>query len=200
VDVYALGLVLLEALTGTRPFTGTSVEMALARLSHAPEIPAALPGPWRALLLAMTARAPQDRPTATEVLARLRGDSVPPVVRVPRGVSPRVALSGTAVAFALLLGAAAWTSLPVPSGAASAASAHHAHLTPAPQPTAAAPEAPSFVPATAGVDPPPPVSRVSTHHGRHHHARQHRPDPRHHYRGHHRHVKHHHHDGKHHHH
>ena len=42
-DVYALGLVLLECLTGRREYPGNAVEVALARLHRPPEVPASLP-------------------------------------------------------------------------------------------------------------------------------------------------------------
>ncbi len=77
-DVYSLGLVLLEALTGHREYAGVSVETALARLERPPVVPPDLPDPLRPLLLAMTARDPQDRPSAAEVAAVLRGAAVPP--------------------------------------------------------------------------------------------------------------------------
>jgi tRNA A-37 threonylcarbamoyl transferase component Bud32 len=70
-DVYALGLVLLECLTGRKAFTGTIVEVAAARLNTAPPIPAELGRAWRSLLERMTRRAPADRPTAAEVAVRL---------------------------------------------------------------------------------------------------------------------------------
>ena len=61
-DVYALGLVLLEALTGVRAYRGTVLEQALARLWRQPEIPASLGPRWSALLGAMTDRDPLRRP------------------------------------------------------------------------------------------------------------------------------------------
>jgi hypothetical protein len=64
VDVYALGLLLLECLTGRTEYTGTTVEVALARLTRAPRVPDTLPPRWRALLSAMTAQDPAARPTA----------------------------------------------------------------------------------------------------------------------------------------
>jgi serine/threonine protein kinase len=72
-DVYSLGLVLLEALTGTREYTGPAMEAALARLNQPPQIPDALPASWRELLERMTATEPDTRPDATEVAERLSG-------------------------------------------------------------------------------------------------------------------------------
>jgi len=77
-DIYALGLVMLEALTGRREYQGTSIEAALARLSRTAIIDAALPSVWRALLADMTAMDPQDRPRAAEVAAVLRGGPLLP--------------------------------------------------------------------------------------------------------------------------
>lgn len=73
-DVYSLGLVLLECLTGERAFGGTAVESMTARLARDPEVPAHLGGSWVGLLRGMTHRAPESRPTARDVsgaLARL---------------------------------------------------------------------------------------------------------------------------------
>lgn len=62
-DIYALGLVLLESLTGARPFAqATAHEAALARLTQDPVIPASVGHGWSTLLLAMTARDPGRRP------------------------------------------------------------------------------------------------------------------------------------------
>lgn len=75
-DVYALGLVLLECLTGHREYDGGPVECALARLHRAPDVPRELPAPWPGLLTAMTARQPEDRPTALQVAQVLREGDV----------------------------------------------------------------------------------------------------------------------------
>ena len=71
-------LCMLEALTGRREYQGTTVEAALARLSRTAIIDAALPSMWRALLADMTAMDPQDRPTAAQVAAVLRGGPLLP--------------------------------------------------------------------------------------------------------------------------
>lgn len=70
-DVYALGLVLLECLTGVKAFTGTVVEVAAARLNSDPPVPEGLDPEWVALVRAMTARDPAARPTMGETAARL---------------------------------------------------------------------------------------------------------------------------------
>lgn len=71
-DVYALGLVLLESLTGRREYDGTSLEVAMARLTRPPQIPAELPAGWRAVLTGMLVRDPADRLSAAQVSERLR--------------------------------------------------------------------------------------------------------------------------------
>lgn len=70
-DIYSLGLVLLELVTGRREFPGTAVESAVARLSRDPQIPTTLPPAWRDLLTEMTARDPSRRPAAGAVAERL---------------------------------------------------------------------------------------------------------------------------------
>ena len=71
-DIYSLGLVLLECLTGAKAFAGTPVESLVARTLRDPEIPARLGKPWVALLRAMTARDPGARPSAADAGAQAR--------------------------------------------------------------------------------------------------------------------------------
>jgi serine/threonine protein kinase len=71
-DVYSLGLVLLECLTGRKAFEGTSMEVAMARLAREPEIPTLLSPGWQALLVSMLSRTPTHRPLAAEVAETLR--------------------------------------------------------------------------------------------------------------------------------
>lgn len=66
-DVYALGLVLLEAVTGTLAYPGSVEDSALARLDRDPEIPKTVPPRLRTILRRMTALEPQDRPELAEV-------------------------------------------------------------------------------------------------------------------------------------
>ena len=70
-DVYSLGLVLLECLTGTHSYPGTAVESAMARLQRQPEIPDWLGAEWRAVLTGMTAREAEDRLRPAEAAGRL---------------------------------------------------------------------------------------------------------------------------------
>jgi eukaryotic-like serine/threonine-protein kinase len=74
-DVYSLGLVLLEALSGRHAYSGTSMESALARLHAAPTIPPTVDDDLRGLLTAMTALEPTQRPSAVAVTDRLRAMS-----------------------------------------------------------------------------------------------------------------------------
>lgn len=70
-DIYSLGLVLLECLTGIRSFPGDPLPSALARLLRGPDIPADLDPQWLRLLAAMTATDPAARPTAREAATAL---------------------------------------------------------------------------------------------------------------------------------
>ncbi|MBC7678052.1 MAG: serine/threonine protein kinase [Pseudorhodobacter sp.] len=72
-DVWSLGLLLIEALTGHREYDGGTVETAVARLARPPVVPTSLGAGWVALLTRMTAREPADRPTAHEAGLALRG-------------------------------------------------------------------------------------------------------------------------------
>jgi eukaryotic-like serine/threonine-protein kinase len=71
-DVYSLGLVLLEALTGRRVYDGQPVDAAVARLRRAPEVPVELGTAWVALLTRMIATDPAARPSADMVTVRLQ--------------------------------------------------------------------------------------------------------------------------------
>lgn len=81
VDIYSLGLVLLEALTTERAFPGLPIEAAMARLTVSPPIPTSVGPEWAALLRRMTQRNPEDRPTAQEVAEQLGQAAFPAALR-----------------------------------------------------------------------------------------------------------------------
>jgi serine/threonine protein kinase len=72
-DMYALGLILLECLTGHREYPGAPIEAAVARLYRPPAVPAELPAPWPRLIGRLTADDSAVRPTARQVIAELSG-------------------------------------------------------------------------------------------------------------------------------
>jgi len=82
-DIYSLGLVLLESLTGEKAFPGPIVEAAVARLLRDPEIPDSLGPDWVELLRAMTNRLPDARPAAHEAASALRALAVEPETAIP---------------------------------------------------------------------------------------------------------------------
>lgn len=97
-DIYALGLVLLECLTGRLEYDGGPLESAIARLHRPPVLPQSLPDGLAGLLRDMTSLEEQARPTArdcAQALTRLVGtgmaDPVASVARpVLRAVPPAV--------------------------------------------------------------------------------------------------------------
>ncbi len=90
-DVYSLGLVLIECLTGQLAYPGTGIEAAVARLHNPPPIPTDNGPEWSQLLAAMTSATPGERPTAAAVADRLRQLFRPE----PRQESPATAVLAT---------------------------------------------------------------------------------------------------------
>ncbi len=119
-DVYALGLVLLECLTGDRVYPGTVLESVAARLDHDPTVPQDLGAAWHSLLTRMTSRDPATRPTALEASAALRDlVTVPEPTRAMTSMTTPTARPGTrggpGDATQLILGMPAATAvLPLP--------------------------------------------------------------------------------------
>lgn len=104
-DIYAFGLVLLEALTGRREFDGPLHESAVARLARDPDVMTGVPQGWQPLLVEMTSRSPAARPSATAVAARLATlAAVPDPVAMVVAAPGADAVDGHAATAALAVG------------------------------------------------------------------------------------------------
>lgn len=100
-DVYSLGLVLLECLTGQVEYPGDGAEAALARLAHPPKVPGAWGRQWRAVLTAMTSLEPGRRPDAATCADMLRALADGAPVPLPRRPRSRLATFASAACAAL---------------------------------------------------------------------------------------------------
>ncbi|BDI23959.1 serine/threonine-protein kinase [Herbiconiux sp. L3-i23] len=90
-DVYALGLVFLEALTGRIEFPGAMEQTAFARLERDPVIPDSVPPVVADLLRGMTHRQPALRPTMGVVLERIEAAAATlaaPIASAPTSDDP----------------------------------------------------------------------------------------------------------------
>jgi serine/threonine protein kinase len=87
-DVYSLGLVLLECVTGEVEYPGAGAESAVARLVRAPEVPVGIPVNLHRALLAMTAAAPEQRPTAEQSADLLSGKATEVIPQIPAAPHP----------------------------------------------------------------------------------------------------------------
>lgn len=93
-DIYSLGLVVLECLTGHREYPGSAAEAGVARLVRRPLIPSGLSQGWQSLLRAMTERDPAARPSASHLVgvveALLEQDDLPTLDHAASAVSATV--------------------------------------------------------------------------------------------------------------
>lgn len=97
-DVYSLGLLLQECLTGQTVYPGHGVEAAVVRLHRQPNPPRWLGAEWRDLLVAMTARDPAERPAAADLAVRLAALADPAAsAPVSAAAVSGAAVSGAAV-------------------------------------------------------------------------------------------------------
>lgn len=71
-DIYSLGLVLLESLTGEEAFPGSTIETIGVRLNNTPAVPGTLGEAWVDLLTKMTALDSEHRPPPMEIAVALR--------------------------------------------------------------------------------------------------------------------------------
>jgi TonB family protein len=107
-DVWALGVVAFELVTGELPFTGESaLAVALKRLNESPrsarKLVPELPLAWEQALNVALARDPEHRfPNAGQFIAALKGNAI------ARPRSPRAAVLGSVGVALLLAGGAAW--------------------------------------------------------------------------------------------
>lgn len=103
VDIYALGLVLLECLTGHREYEGAEIEAAVARLHRPPVVPDDLPFGLARQLRLMTSLSAARRPTARECAKALLASETQTLIAPRPGRSRGLLAAGTA---AVLIAAA----------------------------------------------------------------------------------------------
>jgi serine/threonine-protein kinase len=182
-DIYALGVVLYESLTGRRPHEGSSLaEFVLAREREPVVPPGALvsgvPARLESAILACLALRPEDRPTAAALGAELAGGAPDAtaetvVVAPPRSARRRRRLVPI---LALLAAVAAGIAVAVvategPGGSPRKTRTPTLRATPPPPPP---PAARTVVPVVHRT-PPPPAASAPAHRGGHPKKAKHKP-------------------------
>ncbi len=120
-DIYALGALLEEMITGSPPFTGSMIEVLQAHVEQPPPAPTSrdpdLPNWTDAIVLAMLRKKPEDRPGAYRVVQMLESGVGHPIEApalypldengdfvVPSGPPKMVIALGVALVVGLILG------------------------------------------------------------------------------------------------
>jgi len=105
-DVWSLGIILLECLTGRRVYEGTPSEVLARRLAGPVTLPAELPVPWKLVLTGMLTHRADQRLTGAEVAALL-ATSAYDVAWLPldSDITTRVGAVGVADSTVLMPGA-----------------------------------------------------------------------------------------------
>ncbi len=128
-DLYALGVVFYEMLTGKLPFTGTDATSVIYQHIHVAPVPprqvdATIPEPWQSVILRLMAKQAEDRyQTATDLVAdleRLKAGQPLPRTAAAGGAKRRPVALIAAGAAALIVVAgiacwAMWTPAPLPA-------------------------------------------------------------------------------------
>ncbi|MFJ5986521.1 serine/threonine-protein kinase [Lentzea sp. NPDC092896] len=153
-DVYALGLVLLECLTGRREYEGAEVEAAVARLHRPPVVPDDLPFDLVRLLSRMTSLSAARRPSARECAkALLTPAADPPTLVVEAPARPPRSRGLLAAASIVVLISAIGTGISAWNGATSTGSEPPETTAPASTSTSTPARTADFTPTPVVVQP-----------------------------------------------